>query len=153
MSSPIGDLPLKLDRLTKALAELGYQFDVKSKAEPVDWLLEVRLTRAIAYAKSKARKLARDPNTLAVFEHPALVWVKEEAVSLPRRYFPHPQAPGLRTIAPNTHAVIAAVEKRTGVAFAAALRDWFTNVGAVDLRGTHPFLNPGGRLDALEIWP
>ena len=141
----------KLDRLIEALEYLGYVFDVKNRPQAVDWALEIRLQRAIEYAQSKSRK--KGASALAVFDDPALGWVREEKVALPARFFPHPQALAVRMVDPDTAQELKRLEQRAGVPVPAALRAWFETCGAVDLRGRHPFLNPRGSLEALHIAP
>jgi hypothetical protein len=140
-----------LDRLIDALTYLGYLFDAKSQAAAVDWALEVRLSHAIAYARSSSRTKGKDQ--LDAFEHPALAWVREESIVLPGRFFPHPQAPGLRRVAPDTALEWQRLEQRAGGPLPATLRTWFETIGAVDLRGRQPFLNPNGTLRAFHIAP
>lgn len=140
-----------LDRLIETLQYLGYLFDVRTRPQAIDWPLEIRLNHAIAYAQSKTPK--KSAGTLAVFDHPALAWVREEKIVLPARFAPHPQAPGIRKVEPDTERELQRLEKRAGGPVPPTLRAWFLNCGAVDLRGRHPFLNPQGNLEALHIAP
>jgi hypothetical protein len=140
-----------LDRLIEALTFLGYVFDVKSRPENADWVLEVRLSHAIAYAQTHTRKKTKDP--LAVFEHSALAWVRNENIKLPSRFYPHPQAPSIRSVDPDTAQQLDRLEERVGEPLPATLKAWFLTCGAVDLRGRHPFLNPQGKLQALHVAP
>jgi hypothetical protein len=140
-----------LDRLIEALTFLGYEFDVKSRSETTDWVLEVRLSHAIAYAKSHALKKSKDP--LAVFEHPALVWVRDEKIALPSRFYPHPQAPTICSVDTDTAQELDRLEQVARGPLPATLKAWFLTCGAVDLRGRHPFLNPQGQLQALHVAP
>jgi hypothetical protein len=140
----------QLDRLIQALLSIGYAFDVKTKSEAPDWPLEIRLFNAINYAKSKTRKKSANP--LAVFDHPALAWVREEKIALPSRFAPHPQAAGMVQVSPDIAADLDRLEKRTGPV-PDSLKEWFRTCGAVDLRGRHPFLNPKGQLEALHLRP
>src|SRR5580698_2385243 len=112
----------QLDRLIQALMSIGYAFDVKTKSEQPDWPLEIRLLNAMKYAKSKTRKKSSDP--LAVFDHPALAWVREEKIALPSRFAPHPQAGGMVQIAPDIAAHLARLEQRTGPV-PDSLKEWF----------------------------
>ena len=140
-----------LDRLVEALTEIGYVFDFKSKPETFDWALEIRLGNAIAHAKSHIRKKSNDP--LAVFEHPALAWVRNERIVLPKRFRPHPQAQGIGCVDPDTEQELTRLKQQAGGPIPEALKNWFLTCGAVDLRGRHPFLNPEGKLQALHIAP
>ena len=141
----------KLDRLIEALEYLGYVFDVKNRPQAVDWALEIRLKRAIEYAQSKSRKKAA--GGLAVFDDPALGWVREEKIVLPARFYPHPQALAVRMVDSDAAQELKRLEQRVGVPVPASLRTWFETCGSVDLRGRHPFLNPQGELEALHIAP
>jgi hypothetical protein len=141
----------QLDGLIEALTYLGYRFDVKSRPEAVDWALEIRLNHAIEYAQRKMRKKPQNP--LAVFDHPALKWVRDEKIVLPSRFAPHPQAPSICNADPDAAAELARLEQRVGGPVPESLKEWFRTCGSVDLRGRHPFLNPQGKLHALHIAP
>lgn len=140
-----------LDRLIETLTELGYVFDVKARPESIDWPLEVRLNHAIAYAQKRQRKGGKSP--LAVFDDPALQWVRDERIVLPSRFFPHPQAPSIRSIDPDTPRELERLEKLAGGPIPETVRAWFLTCGAVDLRGRHPFLNRQGKIEALHTAP
>jgi hypothetical protein len=144
-------LRANLDILIEQLSSIGYVFDVNAAAEARDWALELRLTRAIGYAQSKKKRRDKDP--LAVFKDPALQWVADEQIVLPKRFFPHPQVPGILRLDPDAASKIGAFEKRNGVRLPASLKAWFVECGSIDLSGVHPFLNPQHRHDALRIAP
>ena len=137
-----------LDSLIRALTEIGYAFEANSGPEETDWALELRLTKALAYASSRSGK--QRETALAVFEDPALAWIREEKIVLPRRFFPHPQAPGIRCVDPDAATEIDSLEQRLGGPLPMTLKAWFVDCGTVDFRGKHPFLNPQSRVAGVR---
>jgi hypothetical protein len=134
----------RIEALIAAMIAIGYKFDAVAKPAEIGWALELRLARAIAYAKSKNKR--KDP-----FASPALRWVEEENIVLPSRFFPHPRAPGVLRTDRAAKQKIRAFEKESKLKLHSSVSQWFVQCGSVDFSGTHPFLNPGGKHSALRI--
>jgi hypothetical protein len=134
----------RVEALIAAMTAIGYKFDVVATQPEPDWALELRLVRAIDYAKSKNRR--KDP-----LASPALRWVEEENVVLPPRFFPHPRVPGVLRTDRAVKQKIAAFQRESKLKLHASVREWFGECGSVDFSGSHPFLNPEGKHTALRI--
>lgn len=148
MPLPIATVQRNLDAVIEQLNALGYKFDMLGTPQPADWALELRLEHAIAFVRAKrGNQLPLE----TVLKDPDLSWIAEENIVLPRRFYPHPQAPSMVTRDPEAGAKIDTLEAKTGRRVHRSVRAWFVQCGAVDLSGSQPFLNPEHRFPALRI--
>ena len=115
--------------LIERLRSIGYAFAAPA-AEP-DPALELRISRALAYASASGGAYRRNP-----WAHPALAWVEEEE-ALPAR-FAGQRLPlsVFRRAKPLPEGLAANLSL--------ARRAFHEVAGAVDFRGRHPYLAPQG---------
>ena len=137
-----------VESLLKELPALGYIFQHPAESEPRDYPLEMRLDHALAYVKERGEKKYRSNP----WSHPALAWVKEEEIELPER-FRNGMPPRAihRPPCAFLNRTLDAIEEQSGHPLPHAVRAWFENIGAVNLAGTHPILNPEGRIAVLSV--
>jgi hypothetical protein len=133
--------------LFQELQSLGYRF-AGAPPSKTDYPLELRLGAAVDYArKHNSKKYKANP-----WAHPALAWVDEEEIELPDHFRKgRPARANYRPATARTAAALDDIERRIGQVLPLAIRGWFETVGSVDLKGSHPFLNPEGTITALRI--
>ncbi|HMD70662.1 MAG TPA: hypothetical protein VKF41_04930 [Bryobacteraceae bacterium] len=139
-----------VERLLAELPGLGYRFQgVPEPAEP-DYPLELRIEHALEYVANRGGK----QHKANPWSHPALAWVEEEEIEVPARF--RRGNLGRSTHRPPDARMSGAldeIERQTGSPLPLAVRAWFETVGAVNLAGTHPMLNPDGAVDTLRVTP
>jgi hypothetical protein len=113
--------------LIERLRSIGYAFAAPA-AEP-DFALELRISRALAYASASGGEYRRNP-----WAHPALAWVEEEE-ALPARFAGQRLPLSVFRRAKPLPAGAAAN-------LSLARRAFHEVAGAVDFRGRHPYLAP-----------
>jgi hypothetical protein len=135
--------------LLVALPTIGYRFAAAPERAKPDYLLELRLEGALAYARRHGGSKGRaNP-----FGHPALAWVEDEEIELPAHHLGgRPGRANFRPPSARTAEVLETAEQRKGAPLAMAVCAWFETVGSVDLAGSHPILNPGGNVAALRVF-
>jgi hypothetical protein len=134
--------------LFKELPGLGYQFEGPAQAGPRDALLEMRIDHALDYVRAKSGKRAN------AWAHPALAWIEEEEIELPERFRGGRLArANYRPPSARLNSILDELERSSGTPLTLAARAWFEIVGAVNLKGRHPILNPDGAVAVLRVLP
>ena len=131
-----------VQQLFAELRKLGYRFESPSEPAEPDLPLELRLEHALAYAREHGGRMKSSP-----FAHPALAWVDEEDIPVPARF--RNGLPGRANYRPpsaRTQQILTSAEP-----LPLAVRRWFETIGSVDLKGTHPRLNPHGGVGVLRV--
>ena len=128
---------------------IGYAFDVKTQSEKPDWPLEIRLLNAIQYAKSKTRK-KKCRSSGRVRSSGAGVGARR--TNLTAQPFRSASSGGGNGASRERYCQPV---RPVGTACVGPVPDFAEELvpdlrSEVDLRGRHPFLNPKGKLQALQ---